>query len=104
VAARLPENVDAVRNMGREELQVLFAAAYVDEIAAALKGNSRQLLRERLARLSDDDRREDCSGWQLTATCGERSTTIATVCSARARIAGSRLCVNASTSRAGAPC
>jgi hypothetical protein len=30
---------------------------YVDEIAAAVKGDGRELLRERLERLSEDERR-----------------------------------------------
>jgi hypothetical protein len=54
---RLPENAHAVRNLGWEELQVLFATTYVDEIAAAVNGEGRELLRERLAALSDDERR-----------------------------------------------
>jgi hypothetical protein len=56
-APRLPENVDAVRNLGWDDLQVLFATTYVDEIAAAVNGEGRQLLRERLAALSEDERR-----------------------------------------------
>jgi hypothetical protein len=42
-AARLPENAEAVRNMSWDELQVLFATTYVDEIAAALNGDGRGL-------------------------------------------------------------
>jgi hypothetical protein len=56
-APRLPENIEAVRDMGWDELQVLCATTYVDEIAAAVNGDGRRLLRERLERLSDGERR-----------------------------------------------
>jgi len=56
-APRLPENVDTVRNMNWDELQVLFANTYVDEIAAVVNGEGRQMLRDRLEHLTDDERR-----------------------------------------------
>src|SRR5262245_57304573 len=57
---RLPENAEAVRNMSWDDLQVLFATTYVDEIAAVVNGDGRELLRERLERLSEDERNVLC--------------------------------------------
>jgi hypothetical protein len=54
---RLPDNADAVKDMPWEEMQLLFASLYVDEIAAVLRGEGRALLRERLIALSDGERR-----------------------------------------------
>jgi hypothetical protein len=46
-----------VPNLSWEKLQVLFATTYVDEIAAAVNGDGRELLRERLARPGEHERR-----------------------------------------------
>jgi hypothetical protein len=54
--ASLPANASAVRGLAWDDLQVLFASTYVDEIAAAVNGGGRELLRERLARLGEDER------------------------------------------------
>ena len=55
-APRLPANAAAVAQMGWEELQMLAATLSADEIASILNGSSDQLLRERLATLSPDER------------------------------------------------
>jgi hypothetical protein len=55
-APRLPENVEAMRNVSWKDLQVLFANTYIDEIAATVSSEGRELLRERLERLTEDER------------------------------------------------
>jgi hypothetical protein len=47
----------AVNEMGWEEMQALFAATYVDEIAAARRGGGKAVVRSKLAALSDEERR-----------------------------------------------
>src|SRR5262245_56922921 len=57
-AVRMPASVDAVKSMGRDELQELFAAIYVDELAELQRaGGGERLVRERVAALSERDRR-----------------------------------------------
>jgi hypothetical protein len=54
---QLHRSVAAAKSMSWEDLQVLFATTFVDEIAAAINGGGRQLLRNRLEGLSNDERR-----------------------------------------------
>ena len=54
---RLPTNVAAVKAMGWDDMQMLFASLYVDEIAAAQREGAESLVREKLAALSEDSRR-----------------------------------------------
>jgi hypothetical protein len=49
---RMPVDVDAVRTMGWEEMQALFAATYAEEIAAAQQRGGKALMREKLAALT----------------------------------------------------
>ena len=57
-AVRMPASVEAVKRMGWEELQHLFAAVYVDELAQLQRaGGGEQLVRERVAALSKGERR-----------------------------------------------
>src|SRR6185503_13606924 len=56
-APQLPSNIAAVREMGWDDMQALFAALYVDEIAAALRGGAKAVVREKLAALSERERR-----------------------------------------------
>jgi hypothetical protein len=56
-APRLPASAAAVKAMNWEEMQALFAATYVDEIAAAQRSGGKGLLREKLAALSDGEQR-----------------------------------------------
>ena len=51
-APRLPASVEAVSAMGWAELQHLFAAIYVDEIAAVHMDGGDAVVREKLAGLS----------------------------------------------------
>jgi hypothetical protein len=51
-APRMPANVAAVRSMEWEDMQALFAATYVDEIAAVQRHGGRGLVLEKLAVLS----------------------------------------------------
>jgi hypothetical protein len=54
---RLPADVSAVRNMGWEEMQSLFAATYVEEIAALQRSGGAALVRAKLTSLSAGERR-----------------------------------------------
>jgi hypothetical protein len=54
---RLPESAAAVKDMPWEDMQVLFAAVFADEVALALAGDGRKLLRERLGALGSGERR-----------------------------------------------
>jgi hypothetical protein len=54
---RVPTNAEAVKNMSWQELQALFAATYVDEIAAVQRSGGDALLRAKLAALTDGERR-----------------------------------------------
>jgi hypothetical protein len=54
---RIPESAEAVEKMSWDEMEVLFAAIYVDEIAAINDGGGERLVREKLAGLSDAQRR-----------------------------------------------
>jgi hypothetical protein len=56
-AATLPGNVAAVKEMGWDEMQALFAATYVDEIAAAQRSGGEAALRTKLASLSEAEQR-----------------------------------------------
>jgi hypothetical protein len=53
----MPANVAAVQAMGWDELQALFAATYVDEIAAVQRKGGAALVREKIAGLSEGERR-----------------------------------------------
>jgi hypothetical protein len=54
---QLPTNVSAIREMSWADIQALFAAIYVDEIAAASRDGSEALLRAKVASLSEGERR-----------------------------------------------
>jgi hypothetical protein len=54
---RMPASVAAVKAMGWEEMQYLFAAMFVDEAAALQRAGGEALLREKLAALSEAERR-----------------------------------------------
>jgi hypothetical protein len=54
---RLPASVAAVQAMSWPEMQALFAATYVDEIAAVQRGGGEALVSEKLASLSEGERR-----------------------------------------------
>jgi hypothetical protein len=54
---RMPANVAALKAMGWEEMQVPLAATYVDETAAVQRCGGEALLREKLAALSEGERR-----------------------------------------------
>jgi len=56
-APRLPASVAAVKEMGWDEMQTLFATIHVDEIAAAERSGSEAALHAKLASLSDAERR-----------------------------------------------
>jgi len=53
---RLPSNVTAVKEMGWDEMQALFAATYVEEIAAAEREGGKAALRSKLDSLSSAER------------------------------------------------
>jgi hypothetical protein len=54
---RVPATVEAVRDMSWEDIQALFAATYVEEIAAAQRAGGMALVREKLATLAEGERR-----------------------------------------------
>jgi hypothetical protein len=54
---RMPANVAALKAMGWEEMQALCAATYVDEIAAIQRTDGAAFMRERVAALSEGERR-----------------------------------------------
>jgi hypothetical protein len=54
---RLPRSVDAVGQMGWEEMQYVFATSFVNEIAAVQREGGDALLRDRLGELSEGERR-----------------------------------------------
>ena len=54
---RMPESVEAIRAMGWQEMQHLFATIFADQIAAVMRGDGKAAVRERLAGLSDGERR-----------------------------------------------
>jgi hypothetical protein len=56
-APRLPATAAAVSTMAWSELQLLASTLVADEIVAVVNGGGRELLRERLERLSEDERR-----------------------------------------------
>jgi hypothetical protein len=55
-SARIPSTVDAINALPWEEMQALFAATYVDELAVAVRAGGDALLRTKLAGLSDAER------------------------------------------------
>jgi hypothetical protein len=54
---QLPTNVAAIREMSWDEMQAVFAAIYVDEIAAAQRDGAEALVHAKVAALSDRERR-----------------------------------------------
>ena len=56
-APRMPTNAGAFREMSWPELEALFAATYVDEIAEAHRSGGGALLRAKLTALSQGERR-----------------------------------------------
>jgi hypothetical protein len=56
-SARVPANVSAVTDMSWEEMQAVFAATYADELATAVRDGGVSLLRQKLAALSEGERR-----------------------------------------------
>jgi hypothetical protein len=55
-APRMPATVEGVKAMGWEDMQALFAAIYVDEIAAVQRDGGAVLVREKVAALSEGER------------------------------------------------
>jgi hypothetical protein len=55
--SKLPTTVEQVRAMSWAQMEQVFAATYVDEIDRALRHGGDALLRERLAKLSEGERR-----------------------------------------------
>jgi len=55
--ARMPASVAAVTDMSWDEMQRVFAATYADELAVALCDGGVSLVRQKLAGLSDSERR-----------------------------------------------
>jgi len=55
--ARLPHSVDAVKEMSWDEMQLVFAATYAEELAVAARDGGQTLVRQTLAALSDGERR-----------------------------------------------
>jgi hypothetical protein len=55
-APRMPATVEAVKAMGWDDMQALFASIYVDEIAALQRDSGAALVREKLAALSEAER------------------------------------------------
>jgi hypothetical protein len=53
----MPTSVAAVKEMGWDAMQALFASLYVDEIAAVQRDGGEAVVREKLAALSDESRR-----------------------------------------------
>jgi len=53
---RMPASVDAVKAMSWDDMQTLFAATYVDEIAAIQRHGGQALLHNKLATLSETER------------------------------------------------
>ena len=53
----MPTSVAAVNALGWDDMQALFAATYVDEIAAAQRSGGKALVREKLKSLSEGERR-----------------------------------------------
>jgi hypothetical protein len=54
---RMPATVAALNAMSWDEMQALFAATYVEEIAAVQRNGGAALVRDKLASLSDGERR-----------------------------------------------
>jgi hypothetical protein len=54
---RMPATVEALNAMSWDEMQALFAATYVDELAAVQRNGSAALVREKLDALSEGERR-----------------------------------------------
>jgi hypothetical protein len=54
---QLPTDVAAVREMSWDDIQALFAAIYVDELAAAQRDGNEAVLRAKVASLSEGERR-----------------------------------------------
>jgi hypothetical protein len=54
---RMPKTVSAVKEMGWEEMQHVFAAVFMDEIAAVKREGGGALVRQKVAALSDGERR-----------------------------------------------
>ena len=54
----MPASVEAVKTMSWDDMQHLFAAIYVDELAELQRaGGGEKLVRERVAALSESERR-----------------------------------------------
>jgi len=55
-AARMPQSVEEVRDLSWEQMQTLATALFVDEIAAVTRDEGEELVREKVAALSKDQR------------------------------------------------
>jgi len=53
----MPASVAAVKEMSWDEMQAVFAATCADELAVAVRDGGASLLRQKLAALSDGERR-----------------------------------------------
>jgi hypothetical protein len=52
----MPVSVAAVKDLSWEEMQMVFAATYVDELAVAARNGGEALVREKLANLNESER------------------------------------------------
>ena len=53
----MPANTVAVKDMPWDDMQALFAATYIDELAAAQRDGGQALVRRKVAALTDAERR-----------------------------------------------
>jgi hypothetical protein len=56
-ASRMPHSVEAVQRLSWEQMQQVFAATFVDELAALERAGGDELVRQRVAALSEGERR-----------------------------------------------
>jgi hypothetical protein len=56
-APRMPQTVEDVRNLSWEQMQLLATALFADEIAAVTRNGGEELVREKIATLSESERR-----------------------------------------------
>jgi hypothetical protein len=54
--SRVPDGVDAIEKMSWDEMQALFAAIYVNEIAAVRDRGAETIVQEKIAELTDTQR------------------------------------------------
>jgi hypothetical protein len=54
---RLPRSTEAVEKLGWDDMHAIFAASFASEIEAVIEAGGEALLRKRVARLSEGERR-----------------------------------------------